>query len=84
MGLFIASFYGNFSFWVTLISLAIQLLLVSRIFQLVGVRGALLVHPVVVTAGYALLVAAPLIRWIHPIFSLIRRIKVADNGVDIR
>ncbi|HXC59492.1 MAG TPA: Npt1/Npt2 family nucleotide transporter [Steroidobacteraceae bacterium] len=82
MGLFIASFYGNFSFWVTLISLAIQLLLVSRIFQLVGVRGALLVHPVIVTAGYALLVAAPLVGGFIPIFSLIRRIKVADNGVD--
>jgi AAA family ATP:ADP antiporter len=82
MSLFIASFYGNFSFWVTLISLAIQLLLVSRIFQLVGVRGALLVHPVIVTAGYALLALAPLVGGFIPIFSLIRRIKVADNGVD--
>jgi ATP:ADP antiporter, AAA family len=82
VGLFIASFYGNFSFWVTLVSLAIQLLLVSRVYQLVGVRGALLVHPTIVALGYGLLVFAPLIGGFIPIFSLIRRIKVADNGVD--
>jgi ATP:ADP antiporter, AAA family len=82
MSLYIASFYGNFSFWVTLVSLAIQLLLVSRIFQVVGVRGALLVHPTIVTLGYGLLALAPLIGGFIPIFSLIRRIKVADNGVD--
>ncbi|MEO6081157.1 MAG: Npt1/Npt2 family nucleotide transporter [Steroidobacteraceae bacterium] len=82
LSLYIASFYGNFSFWVTLVSLAIQLLLVSRIYQIMGMRGALLVHPVIVTLGYGLLVFAPLIGGFIPIFSLIRRIKVADNGID--
>jgi ATP:ADP antiporter, AAA family len=80
--LYIAAFRGNFDFWVTLISLAIQLFLVSRIYQAVGVTGALLVHPVIVTLGYGLLVAAPVLGGFIPIFSLIRRIKVADNGVD--
>lgn len=80
--LFIASFYGNFSFWVTLISLCIQLLLVSRIFQVVGVTGALLVHPVLLALGYGLLVAMPLLGGFIPIFSLLRRVKLADNGVD--
>jgi len=79
---FITAFYGNFFFWVTLIGLAIQLLLVSRIYRAVGVRGALLVHPTIVTIGYALLAFAPMLGGFIPIFSLIRRIKVADNGVD--
>jgi AAA family ATP:ADP antiporter len=82
VGLFIAAFYGNFNFWVTLTSLAIQLLLVSRIFRAVGVRGALLVHPLIVTLGYGLLAFGPALGGFIPIFSLIRRIKVADNGVD--
>ena len=82
MGTLIAAFYGNFNFWVTLISLAIQLLLVARIYQAVGVRGALLIHPVIVAAGYGILVLAPLVGGFIPIFSMIRRIKFADNGLD--
>jgi AAA family ATP:ADP antiporter len=81
-GAFIAAFYGNFNFWVTLIGLAIQLLLVARVYRLMGVRGALLVHPVIVAVGYALLAFAPILGGFIPIFSLIRRVKVADNGVD--
>jgi AAA family ATP:ADP antiporter len=82
MGTLIAAFYGNFNFWVTLVSLAIQLLLVARIYQAVGVRGALLIHPVIVAAGYGILVLAPLVGGFIPIFSMIRRIKFADNGLD--
>ncbi len=79
---FITEFYGNFNFWVTLISLAIQLLLVSRIYQSVGVRGALLIHPVIVATGYGILAFAPLVGGFIPIFSLVRRIKFAENGSD--
>ena len=82
MGTLIAAFYGNFNFWVTLISLFIQLFLVSRVYQLVGMRGALLVQPIIVTMGYGVLVFAPMLGGFIPIFSLVRRIKVADNGVD--
>jgi AAA family ATP:ADP antiporter len=82
LGTLITEFYGNFNFWVTLISLGIQLFLVSRIYQAVGVRGALLVHPIIVAAGYGVLVLAPLIGGFIPIFSLIRRIKFAENGLD--
>jgi len=82
LGTLITAFYGNFNFWVTLISLAIQLFLVSRIYQAVGVRGALLVHPIIVAVGYGILALAPLIGGFIPIFSLIRRIKFAENGLD--
>jgi ATP:ADP antiporter, AAA family len=79
---YIAAFMGNFNFWVTLIGLGIQLLLVARIYRIMGMRGALLVHPVIVALGYGLLAFAPMLGGFIPIFSLIRRVKVADNGVD--
>jgi AAA family ATP:ADP antiporter len=82
VGRYVAAFYGNFNFWVTLVSLAIQALLVARIYRLFGLRGALLVHPAIVAIGYGLLALAPFVGGFIPLFSLVRRIKVADNGVD--
>jgi len=82
MGTLIAAFYGDYQFWVTLFSLGIQLFLVSRVFQLVGVRGALLIHPIVVAVGYGLLALAPMLGGFVPIFTLIRWIKVAENSID--
>jgi len=82
LGSLITEFYGNFNFWVTLISLFIQLFLVSRVYHLVGVRGALLVQPVIVAIGYGLLVFGPLMGGFIPFFYLVRRIKFAENGVD--
>jgi AAA family ATP:ADP antiporter len=82
MSTLITAFYGDFHFWVTLVSLGIQLFLVSRIFQVVGVRGALLIHPLIVAVGYGLLALAPLLGGFVPIFTMIRWIKIAENGVD--
>jgi AAA family ATP:ADP antiporter len=82
MSTLITAFYGDFQFWVTLVSLGIQLFLVSRIFQVVGVRGALLIHPLIVAVGYGLLALAPLLGGFVPIFTMIRWIKIAENGVD--
>ena len=81
LGTLITEFYGNFNFWVTLISLFIQLFIVSRVYHLVGVRGALLVQPVIVALGYGVLVLGPMLGAI-PFFYLVRRIKFAENGVD--
>jgi AAA family ATP:ADP antiporter len=81
LGTVITEFYGNFNFWVTLISFVIQMFLVSRVYHLVGVRGALLVQPVIVTLGYGVLVLGPMFGAI-PFFYLVRRIKFAENGVD--
>ena len=76
-GSLITAFYGNFKFWVTLIGFGIQLFLVSRIYRLVGVRGALLIHPIVVAVGYGLLALGPMLGGFVPIFTLIRLIKIA-------
>ncbi len=82
LGTLITAFYGDFQFWVTLVSFGIQLFLVSRIFQAVGVRGALLIHPLIVAAGYGLLALAPMLGGFVPIFSLLRLLKIAENGID--
>jgi AAA family ATP:ADP antiporter len=82
MSALITAFYGDFQFWVTLVSLGIQLFLVSRIYRTVGISGALLIHPIIVAVAYGLLALAPLLGGFVPIFTLIRWIKIAENGVD--
>ena len=81
-GELIAAFYGNFQFWVTMIGLLIQLFLVARIYRYVGVRGALVIHPLVVAVGYGLLAFAPVLAGFVPIFTLIRLVKIAENSMD--
>ena len=81
-GTLIAAFYGNFQFWVTMVGLLIQLFLVARIYRYVGVRGALVIHPVVVAIGYGLLALAPVLGGFVPIFTLIRMVKIAENSMD--
>lgn len=81
-GVLIAEFYGGFQFWVTLVGLAIQLFLVARIYRTVGVKGALVIHPIVVAIGYGLLAASPMLGGFVPIFTLIRLVKIAENATD--
>lgn len=81
-GSLIAAFYGNFQFWVTVVGLGIQLFLVARIYRVVGVRGALIVHPVVVAIGYGLIAFSPALGAFVPVFTLIRLVKIAENGID--
>jgi AAA family ATP:ADP antiporter len=82
MSSLITAYYGNFQFWVTVASLAIQLLLVARIFRAVGIRGALLVHPMFVALGYGLIAIAPLLGGFIPIFSMIFFVKIVENSLD--
>jgi AAA family ATP:ADP antiporter len=72
---FITGFYGSFNFWITLLGLAIQLFLVARIFRYFGVRGALLVMPIIVALGYGLIVFVP-------VFAIIRGVKILENSID--
>jgi AAA family ATP:ADP antiporter len=81
-GALIASFYGNFNFWVTAVGLAIQLFLVARIYRTAGIRGALLIHPAVVAVGYGLLALSPLLGGFVPIFTIVRLVKIAENATD--
>jgi AAA family ATP:ADP antiporter len=75
----LTAFYGDYSFWTTLVGLAIQLLLVARVYRWVGIRGALLVLPVIAALGYGLMAFVP-------IFSIIRLVKIgegAGNGLRV-
>ena len=72
---FIGEFYGNFYSWVNLLAFLFQLLLVSRIFKYIGVRGALFILPCIALGGYGLLLAFPLL-------GAVRIAKVLENSTD--
>lgn len=72
---FIAAFYGNFFFAVNLLTLLVQVFLVAKIIRWIGVRGAVLVLPVVALLGYGLVV-------FFPVFSVIRIAKILENSTD--
>lgn len=71
----IGGLYADFYFWVNLLTMAIQLLLVSRIYKRFGVRGALFFLPLIAFGGY-LFVA------LGASFLIVRWAKTAENAVD--
>ena len=72
---FIARFYGNFFFTVSLITAVIQFFLVSRIIKFCGVPVSLLFLPVIAMGSYSLVALAPVLTTIH--FA-----KVLENSTD--
>ena len=71
----IGTLAGSIQTWVNLLALLLQAFVVSRIFRLVGVRGALFVLPLVALGGYTSIALLPL-------FSIVRWTKVLENGTD--
>ena len=71
----IGEFYGSFFKVVNILSLSIQLFLVSRILKYIGIRIALLILPVIAMGGYALLA-------FYPVLSVVRWAKTAENATD--
>lgn len=71
---FIGGFYGDFYFWVSLLSAAIQLLLVSRIVKHLG-PAALFFLPCIALGGYALIAALPVLGYIRPF-------KILENATN--
>jgi AAA family ATP:ADP antiporter len=74
-GSIIGQFYGDFFAWVNLLGFLFQLLLVSRIFKYVGVRGALFILPLIATVSYGMLAALP-------ILAIVRISKILENSTD--
>jgi len=72
---FIGTFYAGFFGVVNLVSLLVQLFLVSRIIRFLGVRVALLVLPIIAFGGYAILA-------FFPILAVVRWAKTAENATD--
>ena len=75
VGRWIASFYSGYFTWVNVISALVQAFLVSRVVKRAGVRGALLVLPVVALGAYATLAFVPLL-------AIVRGAKIAENSLD--
>ncbi|MFC2164284.1 NTP/NDP exchange transporter [Acidobacteriota bacterium] len=71
----IGKFYADFYLAVSLASMLIQLFLVSRIFKWIGIRGALLVLPIIAFSGYLFIsLGASLL--------LVKWVKIMENGTD--
>jgi AAA family ATP:ADP antiporter len=72
---FIGSFYGNYYFWVNVLTALIQALLVSRIVKYLGLPGALLALPIVALGAYGTVIAGAT-------FAVIRWAKTVENAAD--
>lgn len=68
-------FWGDYYSAVTALQLLIQLFLAARIFRWFGVRGAILVLPLVMIANYGLIAMVP-------VFALVRLMMIVENGVN--
>jgi ATP:ADP antiporter, AAA family len=72
---FIGQFKANYFWWVNLLAVGVQLLLVSRLLKFLGVGGALLVLPVVSMLGAATMA-------LLPVLGLIRTAKIFEKSTD--
>ena len=71
---YITQFYSSYFAWFTLAGFLIQLFLVSRIFEAIGVRGALLVLPALMMASYSLIL-------LFPLLAVVRWSMIAENSI---
>jgi len=71
----LGTYSANFQFWQNLLGLFIQFFLVSRIFKFLGVRGSMLVLPVIALCSYSLIAIAP-------VFGIIWAAKALENSTD--
>jgi AAA family ATP:ADP antiporter len=72
---YIGSFYGGYQFWVNVVALLLQAFVASRLVKYQGLRGVLLVLPLIALGGYTVIAAGAT-------FALVRWIKTAENATD--
>jgi AAA family ATP:ADP antiporter len=72
---FIGTFYGNFFAGVNLLGFLIQTFVVSRLFPVIGVRGAMYILPAISLMSYSLLGLVPLL-------GIVRWAKTLENATD--
>ena len=71
----IAWFYGNYAFSTTLLALTVQTFVVARALRYFGLPRCLMLLPLLSFIGYSLICFLP-------IFSIIRAVKITENGLD--
>jgi ATP:ADP antiporter, AAA family len=72
---FIGAYYANYYAWTNLVSFIIQAFLVSRIFKYIGVRRSLFILPALSLATFGSIL-------VLPIMSVVRDLKIAENGTN--
>jgi AAA family ATP:ADP antiporter len=72
---YIGAFSGEYQFWVNVTAFLLQAFVTSRLVKHRGVRGALLMLPLIALGGYAIIAAGVG-------FSVVRWIKTAENATD--
>jgi AAA family ATP:ADP antiporter len=74
-GQFIGDAYSRLYSNVNLIGFLLQMFVVSRVFQFLGVGRSLFIHPIIAAGGYLMMLRAPS-------FEAMRWLKTFDNAVD--
>lgn len=74
-GEYIGVFWASFNSGVSLLTLVLQFLVVSRVIKYLGVRIALLVLPLIALGAYSLLA-------LYPVLVYVRLAKTAENATD--
>ena len=75
MGPIVQGFYGGFQFWSSVIAFLLQALLVSRIVKYTGIKGVIIVLPIVAFGVYGLIglgAGLAVVKWL----------KIAENATD--
>jgi AAA family ATP:ADP antiporter len=72
---YIGEFSGDYQFWVNVVAFVLQAFVTSRLVKFQGLRGALLVLPLIALGGYSLIAAGVS-------FSVVRWLKTAENATD--
>jgi ATP:ADP antiporter, AAA family len=71
----IGTMSGQVQTWVNVLGFVLQAFLVSRIFKWIGVRGALLILPLIALGSYSMIA-------ILPILAVVRAGKILENSTD--
>ncbi|RLA03051.1 MAG: ATP translocase [Gammaproteobacteria bacterium] len=69
------TFYASYIFWINLLSFLLQSCLVSRLFKWIGIRGTILILPIVMAITYGLI-------FIIPVFSIFKWAKTVEMGTN--
>jgi AAA family ATP:ADP antiporter len=72
---YVGGFYGNFFAAVNLLGFLVQTFAVSRLFPLIGVRGAMFIMPTISLMSYSLL-------GLVPVLGIVRWAKIFENATD--
>lgn len=71
----IGAFYARFYFWISILTLLLQLFIVSRVIRRFGIEAALFAVPLIAFFSYTIIL-------ITPILAVIRIVKIIENATN--